>query len=190
MPEQFNDNPRSPAVMIGIFIQISISSLVILWLASHGYCYAQNLGEDLSSEKRKKMEKIRKTAAEWEKILDPEQYRILREKGTERAFTGSYWDHKEKGLYICAGCRLPLFDSETKFRSGTGWPSFTQPIHEHHIQTLEDRSFGVARTEVLCRRCDGHLGHVFRDGPPPTRLRYCINSVAMLFVNKEKSSAP
>ncbi len=127
-------------------------------------------------------EKVVKTEEEWKKILTPEAYNVLRKKGTERAFSNEYHDHKGKGTYVCAACGLPLFSSETKFDSGTGWPSFWQPIDPKAVGTEEDRSFFSTRTEVHCARCGGHLGHVFTDGPRPTGLRYCMNSVSMKFV--------
>lgn len=127
-------------------------------------------------------EKVVKTEEEWKKILTPEQYHVLRKKGTERAFTGEYHDHKGKGTYVCAACGLPLFSSATKYDSGTGWPSFWQPIDPKNVGTEEDRSFFTVRTEVHCARCGGHLGHVFTDGPRPTGLRYCMNSVSLKFV--------
>lgn len=126
-------------------------------------------------------EKITKTEEEWKQILSPEAYKILRKKGTERAFTGKYHNHKEKGIYICAGCGNELFHSSAKFDSGTGWPSFYQPISEDRVETETDRSFFMIRTEVHCARCGGHLGHVFPDGPLPTGLRYCINSLSLDF---------
>lgn len=119
--------------------------------------------------------------AEWKNKLSDLEYQVLREEGTERAFTGKYWDHKQSGTYLCKGCELPLFSSETKYRSGTGWPSFYEPIKEENVAQSTDRSLGVRRTEVHCARCGGHLGHVFPDGPKPTGLRYCINSVSLSF---------
>jgi peptide-methionine (R)-S-oxide reductase len=128
---------------------------------------------------------IKKTNAEWKKELTPEQYYVLREKGTERAWSGEYADNHEKGTYYCAACHLALFDSETKFESGTGWPSFYKPVSDDAVTVGTDTSYGMVRDEVECARCGGHLGHVFPDGPKPTGLRYCMNSVSMKFEKKK-----
>jgi peptide-methionine (R)-S-oxide reductase len=128
----------------------------------------------------------KRSDAEWKKILSPEQYEVLRRKGTERAFTGKYYNSKETGVYRCAGCGNPLFDSETKFDSGSGWPSYYQAVSEDAVDTVEDQSYGMTRTEVLCARCGGHLGHVFPDGPEPTGRRYCINSISLDFEPRVK----
>jgi peptide-methionine (R)-S-oxide reductase len=127
-------------------------------------------------------DRVIKTDEEWKKILTPAQYNVTRKKGTERAFTGPYWDNHAKGTYTCVACDLPLFDSETKFESGTGWPSFWQPIAKGAVREESDNTFFTVQTEVLCRRCDAHLGHVFPDGPKPTSLRYCMNGTALKFI--------
>ena len=139
------------------------------------------------SDDGKKLRKVRvpkvvKTEAEWKKLLSPNAFDITRHADTEMAFTGKYWNLHEKGLYRCICCDNALFDSDTKFESGTGWPSFTQPVSADAVVNIEDRSYGMRRVEVRCARCDGHLGHVFPDGPPPTGLRYCMNSAALLHV--------
>jgi peptide-methionine (R)-S-oxide reductase len=129
--------------------------------------------------------KVVKTDEEWRKILTPEQFRITRMRGTELACSGAYWNKHDEGRYVCVCCDLDLFTSDTKFESGTGWPSFWKPVAKENIREEEDNSFGMRRTEILCARCDAHLGHVFDDGPEPTGLRYCLNSVAMKFIPKK-----
>ena len=129
--------------------------------------------------------KVMKSDAEWKEQLSEKEYYVLREAGTERAFTGDLWDNKKSGVYTCAACDLPLFASDTKFKSGTGWPSFWQPIKPLYVEEVADYSYGWNRVEVVCALCDGHLGHVFEDGPPPTGLRYCINSVSLNFAEQK-----
>jgi peptide-methionine (R)-S-oxide reductase len=124
---------------------------------------------------------LTKTDEEWRAQLTPQQYEVLRQKGTERAFTGEYVNNKEDGTYTCAACGAELFSSDTKFDSGTGWPSFTDPMNTEHVELHDDRSYGMVRTEVTCKRCGGHLGHVFPDGPGPGGQRYCINSCSLDF---------
>jgi len=125
--------------------------------------------------------KVIKSEQQWRELLSPESYHVTRQKGTERAFTGEYWDHFQPGIYTCVACGTPLFASDTKFDAGCGWPSYFEPLNPHNVREEVDSSHGMTRTEVLCNVCDAHLGHVFPDGPPPTGLRYCINSLSLRF---------
>lgn len=159
-------------------LRVQACSLVVCNSACEDEDTAEEAGVSTSGE----IEKLVRTEDEWKSLLPPERYRILREKGTEPPFTGEYNEHWENGMYVCYACELPLFDSVTKFHSGSGWPSFWQPVTSDAVEEHKDYSFGMARTEVTCARCGGHLGHVFNDGPKPTGLRYCMNSASLRFV--------
>jgi peptide-methionine (R)-S-oxide reductase len=159
----------------------SLTVLLLLTVSLYGNCQTKP-----AKEVPKASYSVKRTEAEWKKQLSPIQYEVLREKGTERAFTGEYWNNHEEGTYYCAGCHLELFSSETKFESGTGWPSFYKPIKTGVLNVGTDTSYGMVRDEVECTRCGGHLGHVFPDGPEPTGLRYCMNSASMIFEKATK----
>jgi peptide-methionine (R)-S-oxide reductase len=156
---------------------------IFLFLALALILPACSQTDDQKSEQLSLMNKnfIHKSDEDWKKELTPVQFHVLREKGTERAFTGEYWNNHEKGKYYCAGCQQELFDSDTKFESGTGWPSFYKPASDSAVAIFTDRTYGMIREEVVCGKCGGHLGHVFPDGPKPTGLRYCMNSASLKF---------
>jgi peptide-methionine (R)-S-oxide reductase len=184
-------NPLTNMKLISIFLMFLACNTASL-PADQGAASVATPATEMSSDSivppqydaQGELVKVTKSKEDWKKQLAADAYRVLREEGTERAFTGKLWENHDKGIYVCAGCGLPLFASETKFDSGTGWPSFYQPLSKDCIVENEDRAYGMVRLEVECARCGGHQGHVFDDGPKPTGLRYCINSVSLKFVKE------
>ncbi len=178
-------------MIVPMLILLSVSALALIFAGNSGYLKSSvaqaetESGEKMAAKKMSNkmgMKKIQKSDQEWRKELTEEEYYILREKGTERAFTGKYYKTKDAGVYVCAACGNELFSSDTKYESGSGWPSYYQPVSSESVEENSDMTLGMIRTEVSCARCGGHLGHVFDDGPQPTGLRYCINSAALDFV--------
>ena len=165
------------------FISINQFSLTVFYI---GFVLLSTTCTSQSTTMNKSEYKVQKTEEEWKKELTTEQYNILREKGTELAFTGVYWNNTEDGVYRCAGCDVPLFSADTKYKSGSGWPSFWDPINANNVKIVTDNSLGMTRDEVVCGNCGGHLGHMFNDGPEPTGLRYCLNSAALDFEEENK----
>ena len=174
---------RIPNEGFSAYLKLYFCFFMLGFLACVGTSQVSNekINSALANLEDYDFEKVEISEDQWKEELSEDEFYILRKKGTERAFTGEYWDNKKEGIYLCAACDLPLFDSKTKFRSGTGWPSFYIPKYANTVDEESDNSFGMIRTEVLCARCGGHLGHVFPDGPAPTGLRYCINSVSLSF---------
>tara|TARA_B100000214_G_scaffold342860_1_gene290949 strand:+ start:823 stop:1329 length:507 start_codon:yes stop_codon:yes gene_type:complete len=168
---------------MGLSIKKNIVKINLFILIQFLYCQTPINQDIILNSQTNKNYKMKKTDSEWRRVLSSAEYHILREKGTERAYTGEYDGHFEDGTYVCAGCGNKLFDSETKYRSGCGWPAFYNAI-EGSVEEIEDNSYGMKRIEIICSKCDGHLGHVFNDGPQPSGLRYCINSVSMDFKEK------
>ena len=161
-------------------------TLILIGIASvsTSLCQEKSDKNAHNTNDKKKEYEINKTESEWKQELSPEAFNVLREKGTEYAFSGKYNDFKENGIFLCAGCGNELFDSKTKYDSGSGWPSFYKPINKKSIEIQLDKSLGALREEILCSKCGGHLGHVFKDGPKPTGLRYCVNSISLDFIKK------
>ena len=174
--------------LLVVLLKYAVVALIGMGLLASGVSAAEAKGSimlwDAIENKSVELVLVEKTKEQWEQQLAPEVFRIMRKQGTERSFTGKYDGHKGDGVYVCAACGTHLFDSVDKYDSGTGWPSYYKPVNEMNVGTRVDKSFFSVRTEVHCARCGGHLGHIFEDGPPPTGLRYCINSAAMEFISR------